>query len=105
MEYYITKNFLNYESFNPSKKYKPKNTWLIYVGLLPDISALPLTKEEKRIIRCYKDMPNIETTVPIESVIMYSTIDPEFATLYLDKLRSIKLEINGDDLNNVLIIF
>lgn len=85
------------------EKYKPQNVWLIYVGLLPDISNLPLTKEEKKIIEEFKSLkcrPN-NTKLHIESVIMYSTIDPEFAQLYLDKLRYIKLEINGNDLKSL----
>ena len=39
---------------NLVSKYNPDCIWIIYAGLLPDISALPLTKSEKKIIDDFK---------------------------------------------------
>lgn len=38
--------------------YNPIYPWIIYVGLLPDISNLPLTKSEKKIVDDYKKILN-----------------------------------------------
>ena len=39
--------------------------------------------------------------VPIESIIMYSTINPEITIHFLKDLQGIKLQISGDDLKNI----
>ena len=107
-----------------------KNIWIIYVGLLPDISALPLTKAEKNIVDKYRDLaillPSHKTilnrfvrqnvqndivtdfeiykmfkNIPVESVIMYSTINHEVVEHYLNDLKDIELEISGDDLKDL----
>jgi poly(A) polymerase/tRNA nucleotidyltransferase (CCA-adding enzyme) len=102
-----------------------RNVWIIYVGLLPEISNLPLTKEEKQIVdefrkleklcpppeggpkslisrwgndfEIYKTFKNI----PPESVIMYSTINPEVVEKYFNELKDIEILINGNDLKNL----
>lgn len=93
-------------------KFNINNPWILYVGLLPDISSLPLTKSEKRITDEYK---RIEVTdknsdyeiyqafkdIPVESVIMYSTKQPDIVKKYLETLKDIKLEITGQDLINL----
>lgn len=92
-------------------KYKPTNIWIIYVGLLPDISALPLTKIEKKIVDDFKFIKNktFDTdfeiyktfeNVNLESIIMYSTVDTNIVSRYLDNLRHTKIEISGEDLQN-----
>ena len=97
-------------------EYKPENIWIIYVGLLPDISNLPLTKTEKNIVDKFKDLAvysfdNNEDkdfeiykafkNIPIESVIMYSTINAQVVEYYFEKLKDIELEITGEDLKNL----
>ncbi len=97
-------------------KYKPDTPWIIYIGLLPDISNLPLTKNEKKFVDDFKNCTLTLSQkareegisdfviykafegVNLESIIMFATINPEIATRYLDNLRHIKLEITGKDL-------
>ena len=111
--------------------YNPIYPWIIYVGLLPDISSLPLTKTEQKIVDDYKKLALslcereqlclslAKTTnagegfisdfeiyktfegVNIESIIMFATINAEIATRYLDTLRHIKPEITGKDLQEI----
>ena len=94
------------------------SVWIIYVGLLPDISNLPLTKVEKNIVEKFRDLaiykphlplPNENTdfeiykifkNIPIESVIMYSAINPQIVEHYLNDLKDIELEITGEDLKS-----
>lgn len=93
-------------------KHKPKNIWIIYVGLLSNISNLPLTKTEKNIVKEYKKLLDISLNndyeiykafcdIPIESVIMYSTVNPKIVTHYFDDLSIIKPDISGDDLKEL----
>ena len=98
-------------------EFKPENIWIIYVGLLPDISALPLTKTEKNIVEKFKSLAILRfaqndiftdfevykafKNIPIESVIMYSTINHEIVEHYLKDLKDIKLEITGEDLKKL----
>lgn len=88
------------------------NIWIIYVGLLPDISNLPLTKAENKIIEEFKKLKSTIfnndfeickafNAAPIESVIMYSTVNHKTAEKYLTKLKNIKLTLNGKDLQNL----
>jgi poly(A) polymerase/tRNA nucleotidyltransferase (CCA-adding enzyme) len=94
------------------KKYNPEIIWIIYVGLLPDISALPLTKKEKKIISDFQEIKNktFKTDLEIyktfeklelETIIMYSTIDFSIVEKFLDNLRNIKITITGSDIENL----
>ncbi len=94
------------------KNYKPENIWIIYIGLLPDISSLPLTKIENKIVEDFKKLQSIDVqtdfdiykifqNVRLETVIMYSTINHSIVKNYLDNLRNIKLEISGTDLQKL----
>ena len=94
------------------EKYKPEIIWIIYIGLLDDISNLPLTRTESKIAG---DFHNLKKFVPksdfeiykkfqdlrLETVIMYSVINPEIVQKYLENLRNIKIEITGNDLQNL----
>ena len=96
-------------------RYKPNNVWIMYVGLLPDISSLPLTKTEKQIIDGYKnlialkidekfsklELYNAFKNVPIESVLMYSTINAAVVNDYMENLRGVNLLISGKDLQEL----
>lgn len=99
---------------NLINKYHPHNIWLIYVGILPDVSNLPLTKTEKTTIEDYKKLQqtkinglknieiyNLFKNINLDSIIMYATINPDIATYYLDNLRQIKIKITGKDLQNL----
>lgn len=94
------------------KKFNPKNVWIIYIGLLPDISNIPLTKIEKQIVEGFVKLKNLKTnskfeiykifkTVPFESVIMYSTVNYKIVEKYLNEIKDIEILINGNDLKNL----
>ena len=107
------------------EQFLPDNIWIIYVGLLPDISNLPLTKEEKQIVDEFRKLkklcPPLEggpkslisrwgndfeiyktfKNIPLESVVMYSTINPEVVEKYFNELKDIEILINGNDLKNL----
>ncbi len=106
-------------------KFSPDNIWIIYVGLLPDISNLPLTKSEKQIVDEFRKLeklcPPLEggpkslisrwgndfeiyktfKNIAMESVIMYSTINHEIVEKYLNKLKDIEISIDGNDLKSL----
>ena len=84
--------------------------WLIYVGVLGDLSRLPLTKTEQKILddvpqrklktdfEIYKAFENAR----IETVLLYAILrDEKAARRYLDVLRNIKIEITGRDLQKL----
>ena len=89
-------------------KYPVENTWLVYVGLLPDLSNIELTKQERKIIddaksigelhndfEIYKAFENLNT----ESILIYGILkDINAAKKYLENLRNIKIATTGDDL-------
>ena len=84
--------------------------WLIYVGILGDLSRLPLTKIEQKILddvpkevlksdfELYKTFQNTR----IETVLLYAiTKDETGARHYLDDLLEIKLDVTGKDLQTL----
>ena len=88
----------------------PAALWLIYVGILGDLSRLPLTKIEQKILddvpkevlktdfELYKTFQNTR----IETILLYAILKDEAgAKHYLDDLQKIKLEITGKDLQNL----
>lgn len=88
----------------------PAALWLIYVGILGDLSRLPLTKIEQKILddvpkeilktdfELYKTFQNAR----IEMILLYAILKDEVgARHYLDDLQNIKLEITGKDLQNL----
>ena len=94
------------------EQFSPDNCWIIYIGRLPDISNLPLTKTEKQIVdefnklKCAKFNNNFEIykifkNIPIESVIMYSTVNREIVEKYLNELKDIEISIDGNDLKTL----
>lgn len=91
------------------KTYQPTCPWIIYVGLLPDISNLPLTKIEQKIIDDFNSLKEkLLTTdfeihkafenLKLETLLMYATIDKYAVEKYLNTLQHIKISINGKDL-------
>ncbi len=108
----VSKNEFRVENVNLENlinKYKPSNIWIIYVGLLPDIFCLPLTKIEKKIVDDFNNLKykNFDSdyeiyksfsSVKLESVIMFSVVNEDAVKRYLDHLQYIKIDITGDDL-------
>ncbi len=95
---------------NLVNKYSPENVWLIYMGVLKDLSRLPLTAKEQKILNdipqkilktdfeLYKAFENAS----VETVILYGILkDTAGACRYLDNLRSIRIAINGNDLQKI----
>lgn len=94
------------------EKYAPEseNIWLIYAGILRDLTRLELTRKEQKILddflalensdlqsdfEIYKTFENVE----IESIILYAALKNEkIARYYLDDLRRIKIETTGKTL-------
>lgn len=95
---------------NLINQYKCNNIWLIYVGVLQDLSRLPLTKTEQKIL---DDIPQTDLKTDfeiykafegkrIETILLYAILKNEkVARHYLDDLRQIKIEITGNDLKNM----
>ena len=90
----------------------PENNtlWLVYVGILEDLSRLPLTKIEQKILNdvpkkklssdfeLYKTFQNTR----IETILLYAIlIDEKGAKHYLNNLKNIKISISGKDLQNL----
>lgn len=84
--------------------------WLVYAGVLGDLSRLPLTKIEQKILddvpdkilnsdfEIYKAFENVR----IESILLYGILKDEAgARHYLDDLRNIKISVTGKDLQNL----
>ncbi len=84
--------------------------WLVYAGVLGDLSRLPLTKIEQKILddvpkrilqddfELYKTFENAH----IESILLYGILKDEAgARHYLDDLRNIKISVTGKDLQNL----
>lgn len=97
---------------NLIKEYNPNLIWIIYVGLLPKISNLPLTKIEKKIVADFNKIKDINfksnyeiyktfENLNLETIIMYATINEKVARNYLENLSKIKLEISGEDLQKL----
>lgn len=90
-----------------------KHQWLIFVGRLKDLSRLPLTRDEQKILDDLKLLQNskIQTDIEIykafkscapETIILYGiTTDNKTVTHYIENLKDIKLEITGKDLINL----
>lgn len=85
-----------------------KNVWICYLGTF-DLSNLPLTKSEMKIIDDYKKLLNTDLSkdfkiykafekLEIESLILLAQTKKDLVERYLNKLRKIKIQINGEDL-------
>ena len=112
----VTENDITLPSVNIEnliKTYPVKNVWLVYAGVLQDLSRLELTRQEKKILddfvvlqntpmdsdfEIYKAFQNVET----ETILLYAILrDEKIARRYLDNLRNIKIQTTGDDLLNL----
>ncbi len=109
----VTPNAVEIPSVNIEQlvnDYRPENVWLIYVGVLGDLSRLPITRIEQKILddlpkekinndfELYKAFENVR----LESVLLYGVLkDEQGARHYLDDLKEIKVAVNGDDLQKL----
>ena len=90
------------------KKYPLEHTWLVYIGLLPDLSRLEFTKEERKIVEDFRAIGDLKTDfeiykafdgLAVESILLYGiSKDMNAAIRYLDILRYIKISVTGEDL-------
>ncbi len=109
----VTQNNVKLPKINIEKLingYECEYKWLVYVGVLGDLSKLPLTKTEQKILddvpktqlktgfEIYKAFENAR----IETVLLYAILkDEKTARHYLDNLRNIKIEITGKDIQKL----
>ncbi len=89
---------------------KSENIWLIYAGVLRDLTRLELTRNEQKILDDFAELENSDLNsdfeiykafenVEIESVILYAVLKNEkIARHFLDDLRGIKIETTGKHL-------
>lgn len=94
------------------KRYNPESVWLIYMGLY-DLSNFELTTSEKSIVEAYEKVCNLKFNtdydvykafeeIPLEAVLMYGiSINYDVAINYLESISKIKIEICGDDLQDL----
>lgn len=109
----VTENDVKIPEINIEKlinDYKPEYVWLVYAGALKDLSKLPLTKIEQKILdevpnkilnndfEIYKGFENVR----LETVLLYGVLyDEKIARHYLDDLKQIKISVTGNDLLNL----
>ena len=90
-----------------------ENIWLIYTGILGDLTRLELTKKEQKIINDFEEIKNFKSNESFEiyknfegketeSIILYGIlVDEGIAEHYLKDLRNIKISITGSDLTEL----
>ena len=97
---------------NLISQYAPEseNIWLIYAGVLRDLTRLELTRKEQKILEDFTVLENSDLSgdfaiykafenIEIESIILYAVLkDEKIARHYLDDLRGIKIETTGKHL-------
>lgn len=93
-------------------KYPVKNTWLVYLGNI-DLSSLPLTKKEQKIIDDFNRLMNTNLkddyivykefkTSEKESILLYAiNNNKEIVEKYFEKHENISLKITGQDLQRM----
>ena len=110
IEELVEKYYLDIDCHVANTPRNDEHIWLVYVGVLKDLSRLPLTKIEQKILddvpqnilnsdfELYKTFENAK----IETILLYAILkDQKGAKHYLDNLRNIKISINGKDLQNL----
>ncbi len=86
-------------------------SWIVYAGLLGDLSRLELTREEQKILKDYGN-PQTDLEIyhafkdaPHEAALLHGlTKDRRAADRWLDYLRQINLQITGDDLKSLGVV-
>ncbi len=86
---------------------KTENIWLIYAGILKDLSRIELTRKEQKILDDFSALESLSfhndfeiyknfEGKDVESIILYAVLkDKKVACHYLDNLRKIKIKTNG----------
>lgn len=98
--------------FDPqSHSQRINNLWLVYAGVLGDLSRLPLTAKEQKILDDFNSTGKLHNDLEIykafekaapETVLLYAVLKDKTAAMrYFDKLCHIKILINGEDLINL----
>ncbi len=87
-----------------------KYQWIVYIGRLSDLSSLPLTRDEQKIINDFNSLKNLNLTndldiykafgkVESETILLYkSLVNYEIAEYYDNHLKNVKIQITGQDL-------
>lgn len=101
--------YFDYNIEDLVKKYPVENTWLVYMGAI-DLSNLPLTKQEQKIIDDYNKLMNLEimddkfsiyTTFKDkekESILLYTIATNSDLGLKYFEIKDVKPAISGKDL-------
>ena len=92
-----------------TNKYNVRYIWLVYLGWM-DLSMLPLTKQEQKIIDDYKNLTNLrldddysiykafKKSEP-ESILLYAImVDENKVYRYMDYLSGINVRLSGKDI-------
>ena len=109
-----TKNITppNFDIENLINKYPVENPWIVYLGWI-DLSCLPLTKKESKIIQDYKKLLSCDLSDDYliysafkdcekESILLYAISGDDKKVLkYLDNLSKIEITTTGKDLINL----
>ena len=102
----------NFDIQSLVNNYPVKNTWLVYLAWM-DLSKLPLSKEELKIVEEFKQLKNEELPQDdfeiyklfkdksLESVLLYIININEKAGMRYLNLRDITLNITGQDLKEM----
>ena len=95
-----------------AEKYPVKNIWLVYIGWM-DLSNLPLTKEEQKIIDDYKMLISAEVednnysiyknfeNKSKEAILLYTIVSGQNYGLKYFEMADIKIALTGDDLQKL----
>lgn len=97
---------------NLINKFAPKseNIWLIYAGILGDLTRLELTKKEQKILNDFEEIRNFKSDndyeiyknfegKETESIVLYGIlVCTEIAEHYLNDLCNIKISVTGEHL-------
>lgn len=93
------------------KRYPVNNIWIVYIGLLPDLSRLELSREEKKIVEDFQAIGDLKNDFEIykafdglalESILLYGILkDIKAVQRYLNILKDIRISITGGDLKNI----
>ena len=90
-----------------------ENIWLIYAGVLRDLSRIELTRKEQKILDDFEILENAKFCddfeiykafegKELESIILYGVLkDEDTARHYLSDLRGVKIETTGEMLQTV----
>lgn len=104
----MTNKSMNLNNILPHNDNFLNNIWLVYVGVLGDLSRLPLTKFEQKVLDDFNSIGELHNDFEIykafekvapETVLLYAVLKDNAAAMrYFDTLCHIKILINGEDL-------